>query len=730
MSEIRQIFERADRSIRSGHTDNAISVLNDIPVKDLDEKQRQRQQILLGKGYVQKGKFLGAEKFLVQAKNALEQFRENELQNSNGQTLDYYLTHADYLLQIGETGEALSELKLAYLFASEFGKTPDIVLVLCAQSQAHIGNNSFNEALKVSEEAYQMMLDKGFDKKEDLLIELFFQLSQIYIKKQEYERSLEYTQSLLEIARRRKDVEKELVGLNNMAVYYAVQSDYKTAMKYFLDALEKGKAINHRPISAQCLINIGTIYGHLDNQLEAEDRYLSALNEYEDVLSINTRAITFNNLGNASLAREQFKESRAYFRKALKLSEEVNYRQMSAHSASQLCRAYLAEKSIEKAKPIAVKAEKLLKDLGDQNGRQINLINQGLIAFYEKNFDQAIILTSQGIAAAKRMKDDTSEIRGYKILGMIYQELGDFEQALQYQNVYSSAQERYLRERRNRQVLDLEIKYAIRDKQLEIEQLRKENEYQSLLLEQNENIAKKNALLLQANEELRQFAYVASHDLKEPLRMIGSYTQLIHRRHKDIFDEESTSFFNYVNEGVTRMNALLDALLKYATIGKTEDDLEWIDLKDVVELAVINLRVRVEETGAEISCETLPVIYSIKSLLIQLFQNLIGNAIKFRKKDTIPVITIDTEESETEFTIRIKDNGIGIAREYQERIFVIFQRLHTRVEYQGAGIGLSICLKIVQRLGGKIWLESELDKGATFFISLPKPLEKPQLPTF
>jgi len=730
MSEFREIFERVDSSIRIGRADKAIDVLQGLQSDELTNFERQKQQLLLGRGFVQKGKFLGAQEYLDLAKVTLSQFKQNELETSNGQTIEYYLTHADYLIQSGSKESAFEEIEAAYQYAQEHGKTADIVLILCSKSQAFIASNNFDKALSTTETAYQMMLDKGLEKQENLLLEVYYQLSQVYIKKQDYESSLEYSQSLLDIARRRNEVEKELVGLNNIAVFYAVQSDYKTAMRYFLDALEKGKEINHRPISAQCLINIGTIYGHLDNQLEAETRYLSALNEYEDVLSLNTQVIAYNNLGNASLARDQFKEARKYFRNALELAKEAKYLQMQAHSAAQLSRAYIAENKIEQAIPFAAEAETLLRNLGDLNGRQINLINQGSIAFEAGNNDRAIILTSQGIAASKRMRDDSSEIRGYKVLAKIYQKRGDFEQALQYQLVYSSAQERYLRERRNRQVQDLEIKYAIRDKQLEIEQLRKENEYQSLLLKQNENISNKNAQLMQVNEELRQFAYVASHDLKEPLRMIGSYTQLIHRRHKEVFDEESTTFFNFVSEGVTRMNTLLDALLRYATIGKSEEDFEWIELKDAVELAVINLRVRVEETGAEISCGNLPKVHSIKSLLIQLFQNLIANAIKFRKKETIPVININTEENEEEFILRVSDNGIGIAPEFQERIFVIFQRLHTRVDYQGAGIGLSICLKIVQRLGGKIWVESEVGQGATFCITIPKPQQKSNLPSF
>lgn len=143
-------------------------------------------------------------------------------------------------------------------------------------------------------------------------------------------------------------------------------------------------------------------------------------------------------------------------------------------------------------------------------------------------------------------------------------------------------------------------------------------------------------------------------------------------------------------------------------------------LNDAIELAVINLRVSIEETEAVINIPQLPTVRSIQSLLIQLFQNLISNAIKFRKPGTQPVVHLGAVEAEEEVIVSVKDNGIGIAPEYQERIFVIFQRLHTRVRYEGAGIGLSICQKIMQRLGGRIWIESEVNQGATFFIALPK----------
>ena len=172
------------------------------------------------------------------------------------------------------------------------------------------------------------------------------------------------------------------------------------------------------------------------------------------------------------------------------------------------------------------------------------------------------------------------------------------------------------------------------------------------------------------------------------------------------------------------MNGLLDALLRYATIGKTEEDLQPVQVTDVVELALINLRVRLEETKAVVEFFDLPLVRSSQSLLIQLFQNLISNALKFSKSATKPHIFIDAVETEEEHIIRVKDNGIGIDPEHQKQIFIIFQRLHSRTEYEGTGIGLAICQKIVQRLGGRIWVESEPGKGATFLFSLPKAKDK------
>jgi signal transduction histidine kinase len=574
------------------------------------------------------------------------------------------------------------------------------------------------EAQKYAEEALAMVDDQT-----DSITKakVFNQLGEVYIKHQDYSKVMEYASAALEFSQTAGDLQQEVIALNHIAVYHGLNADYKNAMECFLEALEKSKQISFRRYTSRSLINIATIYGSLYNYQEAVNRYQTVLEEYSDVIDDYTRVVVLNNLGNIHYHTNAEDKALECFQQALELAAQINYKSMIAHTQAQIGRVYAALKKFDKSFEWAEKAETLFDELGEINGEQINLINFGNLYLHKKEFDKAIRLTSKGIETAKRMKDDENEIRGYQILAKIYRELKDFEKALDYQLVYSKAQERFAREQQSRQILDMEIQFAIREKQKEIEQLTKENEYQALLLDQSDQIANQNVQLLQVNDELRQFAYVASHDLKEPLRMIGSYTQLIRRKFKEHTDDNTEPFFDFVSEGVVRMNNLLDALLKYATVGKSELEKETVDLNTVIEIVQLNLQVSIEETQAEIVAETkLPTVYSVQSLLIQLIQNLVSNAIKFRKPDRPPCIHLSSKEDDDHYTIHVMDNGIGIDPEFQERIFVIFQRLHKRSQYEGTGIGLAICQKIVQKLGGVITVHSQLDEGATFSFTIPK----------
>ena len=677
-----------------------------------------RAPLLLGDICITTGRFAGDTSYYPQAQEYLHLAKTNNAEVSdNGWSIEIALAYSRLYQEEKDYDEALVWAEQALRASEQKQNTDSLIRTLCSISSLLILKNKLFEAQEYARRGLRLLND---EMSESLRAEVYYQLCQVHIKRQEYSQTLEYSEAILEISRRYQDVEKELTALNNIAIYYANISDYKTAMQYFLEALEKSKRINYRAYIAQSQINIATIYASLFNYREATKRYQSVLNDYSDVLDNYRKVILYNNLGNNFYLIDEPEEAVKHFQRALDLAERINYREMIAHILAQQSRCVAALKMPDQALQLAQQAQKLIDELGDINGKQINLINLGNIYYERKAYDQAIRLTSQGIVAAKRMNDEQHEIRGYQLLAKIYQDLGDFEQALSYQLIYSNNQEKFAQTQRSRQILDQEIQFAIREKQKEIEQLTRENEYQALLLKQSDRIANQNAQLLQVNEELRQFAYVASHDLKEPLRMIRSYTQLIERKFLGETGKEEEQYFNFVNEGVVRMNNLLDALLKYATIGKSEEDKEQVKLIDVVDIAIINLRVSIEENRATINCDNLPVVQSIQSLLVQLFQNLISNAIKFRKKDIDPEIIISYEEGPEEFILRVKDNGIGIAPEFKDRIFVIFQRLHTRIQYEGTGIGLAICQKIVQRLGGTIWVESEVGQGATFCFTIPK----------
>jgi light-regulated signal transduction histidine kinase (bacteriophytochrome) len=233
----------------------------------------------------------------------------------------------------------------------------------------------------------------------------------------------------------------------------------------------------------------------------------------------------------------------------------------------------------------------------------------------------------------------------------------------------------------------------------------------------NQQLQQLNQELIRSNHELQQFAYVASHDLREPLRMVTSFTQLLAKRYSGQLDAEADKIINFALDGAKRMEVLIEGLLAYCRLGSQAKTFELVNCEKILDRALSNLQLAIEETKTQIIRNPLPSVVGDPDRLVQLYQNILANGIKYHGK-TSPIIEIGAKAQGQEWLFWVKDNGIGIDPQYSDRIFQIFQRLHSLQEYPGTGIGLAICHKIIEHHNGRIWVESNLQQGATFYFTL------------
>ena len=226
------------------------------------------------------------------------------------------------------------------------------------------------------------------------------------------------------------------------------------------------------------------------------------------------------------------------------------------------------------------------------------------------------------------------------------------------------------------------------------------------------------AELKRSNTDLQQFAYVASHDLQEPLRMVASYTQLLEKRYKDKLDTDAKEFIHFAVDGALRMQKLINDLLSYSLVSTRQKPVKPTDCNSVLGQVIANLSVTIEQNNDIITNDDLPTVMADESQMQELFKNLVGNAIKFRSEHA-PRVHVSAKQDRNKWIFSVQDNGLGIDLQYKDKIFLIFQRLHSKEEYPGTGIGLAICKRIVERHGGKIWVDSDVGKGSTFYFTLP-----------
>ncbi|MBT8221053.1 MAG: tetratricopeptide repeat protein [Bacteroidia bacterium] len=484
---------------------------------------------------------------------------------------------------------------------------------------------------------------------------------------------------------------------------------HTNALLHLLQSERKAGALSNPMLSAQVQINLGTLYASLHHYEQAEKRYELVLDKYRSVLQNHTKAALHHNLGNIKTALSKFESAVSNFEQASSIYTSLELDQLLAFSEVLKKRAQLC---LDITTSFSASQEMDNYDRSDPI-RYIEHLNQAYLAMAHGAFESSIQEAKMCEQGALKSKDFQIQIEALKIKVECYKKANNYKDALDQLEALKAVEDHVSNLKQKARLIEQEVQFKMAAKEKEIQALMKEKALTKEILLRNRQLA-------DANEDLRQFAYVVSHDLKEPLRMIGAYTQLIKRHFKEGIDHEKLSYFDFVNGGVNRLNELLDALSNYSTLQSRFGEFESVLVQDIIEDAKQNLQVAIEESAVEISLKTSDIVYGSRMLLTILVQNLLHNAIKFRASGRKPQVSITSERKDSKVLLHIADNGIGIPKNQMERIFVIFQRLNRRDLYQGTGMGLAISKKIVQMHDGEIAVAANQNgKGTIFKITLP-----------
>jgi signal transduction histidine kinase len=572
----------------------------------------------------------------------------------------------------------------------------------------------------------------------------------------------------VEVAKKTKNPETIGHLANSLGTLHLRQKNFPLAKKYLTESREAFSEAELGFLVAHVNVNLGNLY----SQQEDADKALTYLNEALNIATIADDPVlkskALNNIGEIYAQEKQYEKAEQYFLSSIEVKESVQLEEELFSSLINLAELNLERKNFEESK----KYLDLAYFNADKDPRKSNMISIFLAyGQYEEEIgdvDDAIYYYQNGLRIADSLGDVLNRIELNKRLALLSEKAGRFQAASGYHREASQLMEQeaerikslhreeieglnqfnlqetslklYKAEQKKVRIqmysligglalailllLSLFSRYRSRLKtQAILEARNKEVQLANQLLEvRNQEVAEKNNQLEQSNKELTEFAYAASHDLKEPLRTIKSYLQLFLRREGPTLKKESGEFIEYALDASIRLDYLLHSLLQYSRVGRVETAMTPVDLNEVMDTVRMDLRKNIQDQQAEITFESLPVVRGYATELYQLFLNLVSNALKFARNNVPPVVTVSAKLTDDYLLLAVKDNGIGIETRFFERIFGMFHRLNAPGAYEGGGIGLATCKKIAEHHNGSIWVESQVGEGSTFFVQLPASL--------
>jgi signal transduction histidine kinase len=556
------------------------------------------------------------------------------------------------------------------------------------------------------------------------------------------------------IAKKVKDKKLLIKAGTALTHYYTeITSEFDKAIQYTLEIIEELDNEQDAEAKSEFYRRLGLNYDYIGELIQANQAYDSSVRLLEDrkglsetgfltlARSLFNESIIYGDLGLDTLKRDYLHRAFGYFQKA-------NYE-------PGICRCYIsfgvdAYEKKEMAKSISYyeKAIAIAENISDLPPYCIGMGNLGIVYADLGEKEQAIKCSQKSIERVKNQTNKHFELNIYQMAGRVYQVVGDYEQAnfwfAESERIYTEMGKvldnfelfkywaetlnslgrheeayqkltRFVHQKDELHKLNKQAELSDATLRFQYEEGKKEQE---LLKKKNAQIEEYAHRLEMSNFELNQFAHVASHDLKEPLRMISNYSQLLEKAVRDTLNEDHKDYLFYINDGAKRLMNVIQSLLQLSKIESAQKR-NLVPMNEVLEEVKKTLQLPIIERNADIKSTSLPNIFGDRIYIAQLLQNLVGNAIKYNTSAN-PKIEISCQDNDTAYVFEVADNGIGIPGQYREKVFIIFQRLHSRNEYDGTGIGLAICKKIVDSMNGKIWIEDSPLGGTKFCISIPK----------
>ena len=575
------------------------------------------------------------------------------------------------------------------------------------------------------------------------------------IKTKEADKALSYVNEALEIANR-LDLPKGKANLtHHKGMVYWYKGDYELASKYFFEALALREELKDKLGLSRSYNNIGNVFFEQENYEQALQYYTLGLEMRKELNDSTGLIYSYNNIADIFLKENNFPEALRNYKTALDLGVRTQHKGGQTFVLQNLGLFYREKNQIDSALYYFNKSFSAAVEIEDKVNISFNLNQIAKIALENRDFNKALELAEQSRkysteANAKDKLRDACEILALSNAG-----LRNYEAAYVEMQNFTELNNELLNESKQKAIIEATSKYQAAKKEAEIlnqktDLLQKEKKVgrltifiivlsflvaliagvafysryiknlqtSKILEEKNIQIEIQNDKLVRSNSALEQFAYIASHDLKEPLRNISSFSTLLERNYKDHLDESGKGYIDIITGGVRHMNVLLDDILTYSRL--TQDTLsrnEKIDMNLVLGEVKSTLNQIITDKNVVLSSDDLPVLQSNHIQMYQLLQNLISNGIKFNNNSK-PEIHVGYKRENGLHHFSVSDNGIGIKKEYANKIFQIFQRLHKKEDFSGTGIGLAICEKIVKQHGGEIWFESKENKGTSFYFDL------------